>query len=156
MTGGLAKMRTHLALTAMALMMALLACSVPNDNIIVPGERVGKIVISRTKARDIGPGDGSISPAITDLGISLGLDIHLRVSSIEVRKPNFQTISGLKVGSTEDEVKSVNGYRPESELPLLSGGRRIGTLATRVLSYPGIDFVLDANHHVAAILVAKK
>jgi hypothetical protein len=76
----------------------LCSCQAPNDNIIVPGKRVGRIVIGHTKASEVGPGDGSVSSEYNNQGFGFGFDQHLRVDSIDVTRSNFRTREGLSIG----------------------------------------------------------
>ena len=92
----------------------LCGCHAPNDNRIIPGERVGKIVIGHTKASEVGPGDGSISDEYNNQGFGFGFDQQLKVDSIDVTRSNFRTREGLSAGSTEQEVVAAYGLGTSS------------------------------------------
>jgi hypothetical protein len=131
----------------------LLGCSPPKDNLIIPGKRVGEIEIGRTKSSDVGKGDGSVSEKYSAQKLSIAFDGN-RVSAVEVFGRNYQTKLGIGVGDSEERVTAAYG-RPEiTEVPLMGGSQQVGTLAKRALHYPGIRYLLNDQHRVASIIVS--
>ena len=141
---------------ALLLSVFLFGCSPPKDALIVPAKRVGEIEIGRTKASEVGTGDGSVYEKSSAEGLSIGFDEHLRVYSIEVLSRGYKTEKGLGVGSMESTVVSTYGKPEVIEVPLMAGNVQKGTLAKRALHYPGIRYLLDDQHQVMSVIVSAR
>jgi hypothetical protein len=131
----------------------LCSCSAPNDNIIVPGKRVGNIVIGHTKDSEVGPGDGSISAEYNNEGLGFGFNLHRRVTSIDVSRSNFRTREGLAVGSTEQQVVAAYGPGEIVNVPIMDGEKQKGLLSNHARHYRGIRWLIAPDHRVWMIMV---
>ena len=146
------KKHRHGLVIVMVLLLA--ACSLPRDCLIVPGTRVGEIAIKRTKASDIGIGDGSVYEKYHAQKLSIGFDQHLRVNAIEVFGQNYRTKEGIRAGDTEDAVIKEYGKAEIVDVPLMAGAIQKGTLSDRALHYHGIRFLLNKDHQITSIIVS--
>jgi hypothetical protein len=147
---------TITVMVVFVLTMALTGCSSPKDRLIIPGVRVGRIVIGKTTVRDVGTGDGSIYEKYATERLDFGFDSRLRVSAIEVFARNYSTTEGLGVGDTESSVVAKYGTPEIVDVPLMAGRERVGTIANRALHYSGIRFVVDQNQKITSIIVTAK
>jgi hypothetical protein len=115
---------------------------------------VGEIAINRTKASDVGVGDGSIDDKYNAKKLSIGFDPHLRVNVIEVFGQNYRTKEGIGVGDTESAVIKEYGKPEIVDVPLMAGPIRKGTLSDRALHYHGILFLVNKDHRITSIIVS--
>jgi hypothetical protein len=131
----------------------LSGCRAPQDNLIVPGKRVGALMIGRTKGNDIGV-DGRVADKYTDQGLGIGFDKNLRIASIHVTRPNYKTKEGLTVGDSEKAVQDAYGKGETVTIPILGGNQQKAVFSNNALHYPGIRWVIGNDGKVASILVS--
>jgi hypothetical protein len=124
-----------------------------DDALIVPGHRVGSLVLGRTSAAEIGKGDGSVDETYGRQGLRIGLGDGMRVNAIEVTKRNYTTSGGLGVGDSASAVIGKLGTPELVDLPLRAGNRVKAFLARGALAYPGIIFLMNPAGRVASIVV---
>jgi len=141
------------------IIMTLLGCRAPDDHLIIPGKRVGKLVVGRTKASEVGV-NGSISDEYNrqylGIGFSRDKDNELKIDSVDVTRPNYRTREGLTVGSTQDEVIAKYGKPELVDIPIMAGKVQKGTLSNNALHYKGIRWVLGADKRVTMIIVSSE
>lgn len=143
-------------LGALSLALIVVGCNPPKDSLIIPGKRVGNIVIGRTKASDIDDRNGHLLEVYNTRGLGIGVDDRLRVNAIEVTQPNYSTAKGIRVGENEDAVVTAYGEPEIVDVPLTTGTMRKGTLAKRALHYPGIRFLVNDQHQITSIIVSSQ
>jgi hypothetical protein len=144
----------RISLAVMFLLTSLLGgCRAPNDTMIVPGKRVGNIVIDKTKASQLGV-DGAVSDEYNNKGLGIGFDQNLRVNSVSVSRPNYATAQGLTVGSSESALVTAYGTGEVVTIPLMAGKVQKGILFSRARHYPGIRWAIGPDGNVAMIFVS--
>ena len=141
-------------LGALFLALIIVGCNAPDDFLIVPGKRVGSIVIGRTKASEIDDNNGHLLDVYNNRYLSIGVDLHSRVGSVEIYKPNYTTTKGIRVGARESAVVAAYGQPDEIvEVPIMAGKVQIALHCKRAFHYPGILFLMDEHHQVHSIIV---
>jgi hypothetical protein len=113
---------------------------------IVPGDRVGPYVIHTSTLRDIlGEDSADARKRFADQGLYFEFEQGRELKAVTVMSDRFQLPSGLKVGSTMQEVEAIMG-KPDARN--VSGEK----IAMEALVYSGVTFVPKDNR-VAAIRV---
>jgi len=131
----------------------LSGCSAPKDNLIVPGRRVGSLVIGHTKADEVGV-NGSVSDKYNDQGLGISFDQSLRIDAVHVTRPNYKTKEGLTVGDTEKAIVAAYGKGEIVSIPILAGNEQKAVYSNHALHYPGIRWVIGEGDKVTSILVS--
>ena len=116
---------------------------VPDEVLIVPGERVGALVLGQSTPDSIATYVDREQFA-TEQGLDLQFDRKHRLSIITVFSPRFSTREGLRVGSLASEVEATLGS-PRSR----SGEEKHGKFKVPALIYDDIGFVTQDERVVA-------
>jgi hypothetical protein len=144
-------------------------CHSNNDNLIVPGKRVGDCVLLKTRSKgaessnDLGCGmyhsaEGALN------GLDFSFDVHSGfLIGVGVTDSRYQTRSGIHVGDDMSRMINIEGpgipvafvyhyykNQPSSGKPVLT----IGHLRAR--RYPGIIFALNKQGHVGGIWIGSE
>jgi hypothetical protein len=130
-------------------------CRAPQDNLIVPGKRVGILVVGRTKANEVGV-NGSVSDKYNDRGLGISFDQNLRIDAVHVTRSNYKTKEGLTVGDTEDKIVAVYGKGEIVNIPIMAGNVQKATYSNHALRYPGIHWVIGEDDNVTSIFVSQE
>lgn len=138
------------------LVLPLASCGNANDNLIIPGRRVGDVDMRHKNFEEVSDREGRVLKKYQQLGLSIDSDGHSQISDIEVFGENYKTKEGLGIGDTEERVKLVYGTPEVLEVPLMAGNVRKGILAKRALHYPGIMWLIDDKGKVYAVIVSKQ
>jgi hypothetical protein len=131
-------------------------CRPADDALIVPGKRVGSIVLGRTRLVDVSGPDGHVLGLFARQGMSFGVDSHSTVNDIDISKRTYTTKEGLGVGDTEDRIRQVYGAPDVSQIPLMAGSVQKATFAKRALHYHGIRWLIDDEGHAYMIMVSEQ
>jgi len=77
------------------------------------------------------------------------------LNQIFVTDQSCKTSKGVKIGSTDEEVKKAYGLGNETAAYLSKGkSDRLGILGDSMLSYPGVAFVMSKGQVAAILLTA--
>lgn len=144
-----------LIVLAASIGLVLSGCKVPQDNLIVPGKRVGSLQIGHTKASEVGV-NGAISDKYNDQGLGISFDKNMRVDAVHVTRPNYKTREGLTVGASEDAVIAAYGKGEVVSIPVMAGSVQKGLFSKNTIHYPGIRWVIGDDGKVTSILVSAK
>lgn len=109
-------------------------CNAPiDDHLLVPGERAGSYVLGHsTLAQIMGEDTPANRQRFADQGINFEFDRGRKLKAVIVGSDKFNTVDGLRVGSSVDAVREQLGApiaTPEGEKVVIE-----------VLAYPGIQF----------------
>ncbi len=142
------------SIVSIFLLAALLSgCRAPHDNLIIPGKRVGSLMIGRTEANEIGV-NGKVANKYTDQGLGIGFDKNLRIASVHVTRSNYRTKEGLTVGDSAKAVLDTYGKAETVTIPIMGGDQQKAVFSNNALHYPGIRWVIGSDGKVASILVS--
>jgi hypothetical protein len=131
----------------------LSGCRAPQDNLIVPGKRVGGLVVGHTKANEVGV-NGSVSDKYNDQGLGISFDQNLRIYAVHVTRPNYKTKEGLTVGDAEGAIVAAYGKGEIVSIPIMAGNVQKATYSNHALHYPGIRWVIGEGDKVTSIFVS--
>jgi hypothetical protein len=134
----------------------LLGCRPPNDNLIVPGKRVGNVDLRYTRFQEVSDQEGRVLNKYEQLGLDFSSDGYSKISCIDVFKNTYKTKEGLGVGDTKERVISVYGTPEVVDIPLMAGNVQKGLLAKGALHYPGITWLIDKDGKVWMVDVSRK
>ncbi len=139
-------------LLGLAVLLLLSGCSIQNDHLIVPGKRVGRVVLGHNPP---GPEDPSAVAEFKSANLAIGLNADNAVNGISVTGGDYKTDDGIRLGSKEDAVVAVYGSPEIIEVPLMGGPTVKGTFSKRALQYRsrGIIFLIDPHGLVWGIMV---
>ena len=129
-------------------------CHAPQDSLIVPGKRVGSLVVGHTKANEVGV-NGSVSSKYNDQGLGISFDQNLRIDAVHVTRPNYKTKEGLTVGDTEKTIVATYGKGDIVSIPIMAGNVQKATYSNHALHYPGIRWVIGEGDKVTSIFVSR-
>lgn len=132
----------------------LSGCHVPQDNLIVPGKRVGSLVVGHTKGNEVGV-NGSVSGKYNDQGLGISFDQNLRIDAVHVTRPNYKTKEGLTVGDTKKAIVAAYGEGEIVSIPIMAGNVQKATYSNRALHYHGIRWVIGEGDKVTSIFVSR-
>ena len=131
----------------------LSGCRAPEDNLIIPGKRVGSLVIGHTRASEVGV-NGSVADKYNNQGLGISFDQHLRIDAIRLNRPNYRTKEGLTVGDTEAAIVAAYGKGEIVSIPIMAGNEQKATYSNHALHYPGIRWAIGEDGKVKSILVS--
>jgi len=131
----------------------LIGCRAPHDNLIVPGKRVGSLVINHTRASEVGV-NGSVADKYNDQGLGISFGQNMRIDGVHVTRPNYKTKEGLTVGDTEQAIVNAYGKGEIVSIPIMAGRVQKATYSNRALHYPGIRWVIGEDGKVTSIFVS--
>jgi hypothetical protein len=119
------------------------------SELIVPGERVGKLLINTSTMPQILGNDSPEARArFASKGLSFEFEHGQKLKAVSIETDHFQLKNGLKVGSTIEEVETLMG-KPQARK--ITGDK----LDLDVLVYQGVMF-LPKDGLVSVIRVSAK
>jgi hypothetical protein len=156
----------NIAIVLLSMTLIFAGCHPSDDHVIVPGLRVGNLVIDRTNADEVSINgsievsiNGSITEKYNKQGLGFGFyrdpqDQLLKFASVIVTRPNYRTKEGLSVGSSEEDVIAKYGKPELVDIPIMAGNTQKGMLSKDALHYSGIRWVIGADKRVEMIIVS--
>ena len=121
---------------------------ISNNNLIVPGERIGKYVINAsTLAEILGTDSPESRNRLANEGFFFEFNQGRNLTGVIADTDHFQMANGLKVGSTSKEVEAIMG---EPKARTINGEK----IELDALVYVGVIFILK-DETVGAIRVGQ-
>jgi len=134
------------------------ACHAPNDNLIIPGIRVGNCVIHHTKMSEVGPDGNPHCGKFRETAGSLGgLEATSDASGqfierLAVFDGRYQTVEGLHLGDSKQSIVNKLGSGTPVAYVIHKNGKLRNDSSSisylEAMHYPGITFIFGTKNGV--------
>lgn len=127
-------------------------CSFSEDNLIVPGLRVGRYILNSTKMREI-INTNKTRDYYAKNGLFFTFEKGEELSSILITSDNYHTKDNIRVGDNVRMVKEIYGEPNEARnIPLIKSSVQIGSIENN-FAYNGIIFIVQGDIIITILVV---